>query len=111
VTLDDAGVVMTAITAVTVITKDSPLGQKWNRAGRKVDPAPKKLSPNVPHSSEGKSQWAKSIGMKWNETAFCKVCKLLKTWWPGIRFLAEQSRRTGSVPFPRGGGGNRLFQR
>jgi hypothetical protein len=35
------------------------------------------------------SQQTKVFGMKRNETGFWKICKLLKTWWPGT----ESNRR------------------
>ena len=79
-----AGVVrvMTVITGIPRFDR--------NEEGRtKGRSCPKKPTPNGPHSGEGKSQRAKSFGMKWNEPAFWKVCKLLKTWWPG----AESNRR------------------
>ena len=70
------------ITVMTVITGIPRFDR--NEEGRmEMRSCPKKPTPNGPHSGEGKSQRAKSFGMKWNETAFWKVCKLLKTWWPG----------------------------
>lgn len=38
------------------------------------------------HSPTASSR-AKNFGMKWNETAFQVVCKLLKTRWPGTELV------------------------
>jgi hypothetical protein len=76
-----AAVVM-MITVMTVIMGIPRLGR--NEEGRtKERSCPKRPTPSRPHSGEGKPQRAKSFGMNRNETAFWKVCKLLKTWWPG----------------------------
>ena len=81
-TLEGTGVVMTVIAVLAVITGIPRFDR--NEEGRmEKRSCPKKPTTNEPHSGEGKSQRAKSLGMKWNETAFWKVCKLLKTWWPG----------------------------
>jgi len=70
---------MTVITVLTVIMGIPPFDRK--EEGRTEERScPKKPTPSGPHSNEGKSQRAKSFGMKWNETAFGSVCKLLKTW-------------------------------
>jgi hypothetical protein len=85
--LESVGVVM-MITVMTVIMGIPPFDRK--EEGRtKERSCPKEPTPNGPHSGEGKSQRAKSFGMNWNETAFWRVCKLLKMWWPGT----ESNRR------------------
>ena len=89
-----AAVVRTVITAMTVIPRFDR-----NEEGRmEKRSCPKKPTPNEPHSGEGKSQRAKSFGMEWNETAFWKVCKLLKKWWPGTDLNRRRQPFQGCDP-------------
>ena len=69
--------VMTVMTVLAVITEIPRFDR--NEEGRTEERScPKRPTPNGPHSGEGKSQRAKSFGMKWNETSLWAVCKLLK---------------------------------
>ena len=83
VALDGLGVVMAMLTVVTVITSTKRFCG-WDKNGRAEAnrPCPENCSQArlIPRRQIRR---AKSFGMKWNETAFWKVCKLLKTWWPG----------------------------
>ena len=79
---------MTVVTAMTVIT-GIPRFDRSEEGRTKCSSCPKKPTPKRSHSGEGKSQRAKGFGMNRNETASWKVCKLLKTCWPGT----ESNRR------------------
>jgi hypothetical protein len=93
-TLEGTGVAMTVI---TVITGDPTL--KRNEEGRtKERSCPTEPTLKRRHSGEGKSQRAKSFGMKWNEPAFRKVCKLLKMWWPGMESNRRRQPFQGCYP-------------
>jgi len=92
-----AAVVMTVITVMTVIMGIPPFDRK--EEGRTEERScPEKPTRNGPHSGEGKSRPAKSFGMKWNETAFWKVCKPLKTWWPGTESNRRRQPFQGCYP-------------
>jgi hypothetical protein len=85
------------IAVMTVITGIPRFDR--NEEGRtKERSCPKKPTPNGPHSGEGKSRRAKSFGMKWNETAFWRVCKLLKIWWPGTESNRRRQPFQGCYP-------------
>ena len=86
-----AAVVRTVITVIPRFDR--------NEEGRtKERSCPKKPTLNGPRSGEGKSQRAKSFGMKWNETAFWRVCKLLKMWWPGTELNRRRQPFQGCAP-------------
>ena len=51
-------------------------------AGPDSGPAESNAAKDTLHPMEANSR-AISFGMKWNETAFWRACKLLKMWWPG----------------------------
>jgi hypothetical protein len=92
-----AAVAMTVITAITVIAGIPRFDR--NEEGRtKERSCPKKPTPNGPHSGEGKSQGPEIFGMKWNETAFWRVCKLLKRWWPGTESNRRRQPFQGCAP-------------
>ena len=78
----NVGVVMTMITTLTVIA-GFYASTEMKRGRTKERSCPKKPTPNGPHSGEGKSQRARNFRMNRNETAFWRVCKLVKIRRPG----------------------------
>src|ERR1022692_378246 len=89
--------VMTVITVATVITEIPRFHRNEQGRNERVM-LPQRNSPDVPHSNESKSRWAKSFGMKWNQPAFWKVCKLLKRWWPATESNRRRQPLQGCYP-------------
>jgi len=65
------------------------LKQKWQGRGTEPPTLPETCAHKHCVIPRRQIRRAKSFGMNWNETAFWKFCKLLKTWWPGT----ESNRR------------------
>jgi hypothetical protein len=93
-----AGVVMAVITVLAVMTGIPRFdGNERGQDERAILPQ-ETVSKRASFRRRQISR-AKSFGMKWNETAFWKVCKLLKRWWPGTE--PNRRRRPFQGCYPR----------